>query len=162
MRNALQRPTGWAHSSQESVTCTADFLFRRCVLPVITVDFPAQAPKKRDISVSLGYRGGMTKKITTMRPVSRSVHFEVRRFGSLRRGARVWRFPRNCGTRRRKRGRSSAGGPIGGPWFGLHSAQARQGSEDDAHHERGSSWALHSERSGSRDAGAVRKTRSRN
>lgn len=41
---------------------------QECVLPVITIDFARQAPKKRDISVSLGYRGGMTKKITTMRP----------------------------------------------------------------------------------------------
>ena len=41
---------------------------QECVLPVITIDFVGQAPKKRNISASLGYRGGMTKKITTMRP----------------------------------------------------------------------------------------------
>lgn len=41
---------------------------QECVLPVITVDFPSQAPKKREIGVSLGYKGGMTTKITTMRP----------------------------------------------------------------------------------------------
>lgn len=41
---------------------------QECVLPVVTVDFPSQAPKKREIGVSLSYKGGMTTKITTMRP----------------------------------------------------------------------------------------------
>ncbi len=41
---------------------------QECALPVVTVDFPAQAPKKTAFGVTLGYRGGMTKKITTMRP----------------------------------------------------------------------------------------------
>lgn len=41
---------------------------QECVLPVITITFPSQAPQKREISVSLGYKGGMTTRITTMRP----------------------------------------------------------------------------------------------
>ena len=41
---------------------------QECALPVVTVDFPAQAPKKAAFGVTLGYRGGMTRKITTMRP----------------------------------------------------------------------------------------------
>jgi hypothetical protein len=41
---------------------------QECVLPVITIDFPSQAPKKRELSVALSYKGGLTKKITTMRP----------------------------------------------------------------------------------------------
>jgi len=41
---------------------------QECVLPVITIVFPSQAPKKREISAALSYKGGMTTKITTMRP----------------------------------------------------------------------------------------------
>jgi hypothetical protein len=41
---------------------------QECVLPVVTIDFPSQAPKKREFGVSLGYKGGMTNKIMTMRP----------------------------------------------------------------------------------------------
>ena len=41
---------------------------QECVLPVITIDFPSQAPKKREVSVALGYKGGLTKKVMTMRP----------------------------------------------------------------------------------------------
>lgn len=41
---------------------------QECVLPVITIDFPSQAPKKREIGISLGYKGGLVTKITTMRP----------------------------------------------------------------------------------------------
>jgi len=41
---------------------------QECVLPVITIGFPSQAPKKREIGVSLSYKGGLTRKITTMRP----------------------------------------------------------------------------------------------
>jgi len=41
---------------------------QECLLPVLVVDFPSQAPKRREVSVSLGYKGGMTRKVTTMRP----------------------------------------------------------------------------------------------
>ncbi|OQB98762.1 MAG: PglZ domain protein [Spirochaetes bacterium ADurb.Bin110] len=41
---------------------------QECVLPVLTIDFPNQPPKKHEVGVSLSYKGGMTTKITTMRP----------------------------------------------------------------------------------------------
>jgi len=41
---------------------------QECVLPVITIDFPSQSPKKREIGISLSYKGGLVTKITTMRP----------------------------------------------------------------------------------------------